>query len=220
MSRSISVYRRKDNLVDLLVRHRAGKTGFRFGAASNFDAAFTTFATVPNYGLRSPSVPEAYAGSVGGQFRDQARFIFDPADYVATAAALIDTAPFFLRIEARNPDGSFDTPEAMHLILPPPIEPRRAINLRGTIPIGASLATALEIQLPGQCNDFSIMNDGGANMFVAFHPTGGEYQIFPVTGEFWTMEQYLTSISQIFVRGNGGTTTASMNFTLKNDPTV
>jgi len=220
MSRSISVYRRKDNLVDLLVRNRAGKTGFRFGAASNFDAAFSTFAVVPSYGLKSPSVPEIYAGSVGGQFRDQARFIFNPADYVATAPALVDINPFFLRIEARNPNGTFDTPEAMHLILPPPIEPRRAVNLRGTIPAGVSLANSLEIQLPGQCNDFSIMNDGTSNMFVAFHPTGGEYQVFPVSGEFTTFEQYLTAISQIFARGAGGTTTVSMNFTLKNDSTV
>lgn len=217
MARSISVYRRKDNLVDLLVRHRTGKTGFRFGAASNFDAAFTTFAVVPNYGLRSPSVPEAYAGSVGDQFRGQARFIFDPVDYVATATALIDVNPFFLRIEARNPDGTFDAPEAMHLILPPPVEPNRIINLRGTVPVGASLATALEIQLPGQCNDFEILNDGAAIMFAAFHPTGGEYQVDPVTSSFRAFEQQITSVSQVFVRGAGGTTTASMVFTLRNN---
>lgn len=217
MTRSISVNRRKDNLVDLLVPKRDGKTGFRFGAATNFDTAYTAFATVPNDGLVSPSVSSVAVNSVGSQFRDHVRFVFDPADYVATAAALVDTNPFFLRIEARNPDGTFSTAEAGHLILPPPIEPNRIINLRGTAPTGAALANSLEIQLPGRCTDFNILNDGAAPLFVAFHPTGGEYQVLPVTSAFNAYEQYTGSVSQLFIRGSGGTTTVSMAFTLKNN---
>lgn len=220
MTRSISVYRRKPGLVDLLVRRRTGKTGFRFSASANFDAAFTNFAVVPNHGIKSPSVPDVHAAGVGSQFRDQTRFVFDPADYTATAAALVDTNPFFLRIEPRNPDGTFGSPEAMHLIMPPPVEPNRAISLRGTIPSGATLANSLEIQLPGQCNDFDILNDGATIMFAAFHPTGGEYQIDPVSTSFRAFEQFTTSISQIFLRGSGGTTTASMVFTLRNNGLV
>lgn len=220
MARSISIYRRKPNLVDLLVRKRPGITGFRFGAAANFDATFTAFATVLNHGVKSPSVPDVYVGNVGSQFRDQVRFVFDPADYFATAPALVDANQFFLRVESRNPDGSFNSPEAMHLVLPPPVEPNRAINLRGTVPSGASLAAALEIQLPGQCIDFDILNDGGASMFVAFHPTGGEHQVIPVTSSFNSYEQQLTSVSQIFIRGAGGTTTASMTFTLRNNELI
>lgn len=206
--------------MDLLIKKREGKTGFRFGAASNFDGSFTTFATVPNHGIKSRSVPDVYAGNVGNQFREDVRFLFDPADYVAVASALVDTDPFFLRVEAQNPDGSFDSPEAMHLVLPPPIEPDRAINLRGTIPAGASLAASLEIQLPGQCYDFEILNDGAANMFVAFHPTGGEHQVLTVTSAFDAYEQYATAVSQIFVRAVGGTTTASMTFTLRNNENI
>lgn len=220
MARSISIYRRKPNLVDLLIKRRDGKTGFRFGAAANFDGAFTAFATVPNYGIKSKSVPDVHAGNVGNQFREHVRFLFDPADYVATAAALVDGNPFFLRVEARNPDGSFDAPEAMHLVLPPPIEPNRIINLRGTVPTGGSLAAALEIQLPYQCDDFEILNDGAAIMFVAFHPTGGEYQVDPVTASFRAFEQQFSSVSQVFVRGSGGTTTASLAFTLRNNTPV
>lgn len=217
MARSISVNRRKDGLVDLLIPKRDGKTGFRFGAATNFDAAYTTFATVPNDGLASSSVPSVAVNSVGSQFKNHVRFIFKPSDYVATAAALIDTNPFFLRIEARNPDGTFDSAEVGHLILPPPIEPYRVINLRGTAPSGASLANSLEIQLPGRCTDFSILNDGAAPLFVAFHSTGGEYQVLPVTSAFNAYEQYTGSVSQIFIRGSGGSTTVSMAFTLKNN---
>ena len=206
--------------MDLLIRRRPNITGFRFGAAANFDAVFTPFATVPNHGVKSPSVPDVYAGSVGSQFRDQVRFVFNPADYVATAAALVDGNQFFLRVESRNPDGSFNPAEAMHLVLPPPVEPNRIINLRGTIPNLASLALALEIQLPGQCNDFEILNDGATIMFVAFHPTGGEYQVDPVTSSFRTFEQFTSAVSRVFVRAAGGTTTASLVFTLRNNEIV
>lgn len=218
MARSISVNRRKAGLVDLLVRKRAGFTGFRFGAAANFDSAYTTFETVPYYGIVSPSVSSAAVSYVGNQFKDYARFIFSPADYTTTAAALVDINPFFLRIEARNPDGSFATPEAAHLILPPPLEPNRVINLRGTAPLGAALTNSLEIQLPGRCTDFTILNDGATNpMFVAFHPTGGEYQLLPTTSPNNMYQQYTGSVSQVFIRGGGGTTTSSMAFTLKNN---
>jgi len=218
MARSISIYRRKPNLVDLLVKKRDGKTGFRFGAAANFDGAFTTFAVVPNYGVKSKSVPDVYAGNVGNQFREDVRFLFDPADYVATAAALVDANPFYLRVEARNPDGTFDAPEAMHLVIPPPVEPNRAITIRGTVPAAGSLATSLEIQLPGQCNDWEILNDGGAPLFVAFHPTGGEHQVLPVTTAFDAFQQYTTAVSQLFLRGAGGSTTVSTTLTLRNNP--
>ena len=217
MSRSISVVRRKPDLVDLTVRKRPGIIGFRFGAAVNFDTAFTTFATVPNHGIKSPSVHAVHAGHVGSQFRDQVRFLFDPADYVATAAALIDTDPFFLRIESQNPDGSFNVAEAMHMILPGPAQAHRALILRGTVASQASLAASLEIQLPMQCTDFDVQNDGAAPLLMAFHPTGAEYQVLPVTSAFSSKEQYTTSVSQVFLRGSGGSTTISSTWTLRNE---
>lgn len=217
MSRSISVVRRKANLVDLTVRKRPGIIGFKFGAAVNFDTVFTTFATVPNYGIKSPSVPDVHAGHVGSQFRDQCRFLFDPADYVATAAALVDTDPFFLRIESQNADGSFNTPEAMHLVLPPPVRPNRAFALRGTAPSAASLAASLEIQLPMQCDHFEIQNDGANDLYVAFEPTGAEYRVLPVTAAFRSFDQFLTSVSQVFIRGAGGSTSISSIWTLRNN---
>lgn len=220
MARSISIYRRKPNLVDLLVRRRIGKKGFRFSAASNFDSSFIAFATVPNYGVKSRNVKDVYSMTVGDQFRDQMRFLFDPSDYVTTAPALIDTSPFFLKIEAQNQDGTFDAAEAMHLVLPPSIEPRRIVNLRGTIPIGAAISNSLEIQLPSQCYDFQILNDGAANLFVAFHPSGGEYQVFQVSTTYTEYTSTLSAATQIFLRGSGGSTTVSLSFTLRNDAMI
>jgi hypothetical protein len=175
------------------------------------------FATVPNYGIKSASVPDVAAGHVGSQFRDQVRFLFDPADYVATAPALVDADPFFLRVESRNPDGTFNAPEAMHMILPPHVHPNRPFMLRGTAPAAGSLAASLEIQLPGQCNDFEVQVEGAAPLFMAFEPTGAEYQVLPVTTAFRSFEQFITSVSQVFLRGSGAGTLISSIWTRRND---
>ncbi|HED06031.1 MAG TPA: hypothetical protein ENI61_05040 [Ignavibacteria bacterium] len=220
MGRSISIYRRKSGLVDLLIRKRVGKTGFRFSAASNFDSTFSQFATVLNNGTKSKTVPDVYSMTVGDQFRDQVRFIFNPLDYVSLAPALIDSNQFFLRVEARNADGTFDAPEAMHLILPYPIEPRRLVLLRGDVPAATALSNSMEIQLPGQCHDFRIMNEGAVNMLMAFHDNGGEYPVPPLSSEFTTFEQFFSSITQIFMRGVLNSVTISMSLTIRNDPSV
>jgi hypothetical protein len=217
MSRSLSLYRRKTNLVELLLRQRAGKTGFRFSAAPNFDAASVAFATVPNYGVRSPSVPEI--GVVGSQYRDQVRFIFNPADYFATAPALVDTNPFFIQVEAQNPNGTFDAKEAMHMVLPPEMAtPNRVIALSGTAPSAADISGSLEVQLPMQCIDFEFENlDNAKDLYVAFEPTGGEYLIPPLTTDGYTLAQQLSSVSQIFVRGGGASVAFRAVFTLRNN---
>ncbi|HEY8095933.1 MAG TPA: hypothetical protein VIE65_07515 [Methylobacter sp.] len=131
---------------------------------------------------------------------------------------MIDTNPFYLQIEARNPDGTFDAKEAMHMILPPSMAtPNRQVTILGTAPNAASLAGSLEIQLPMQCIDFEIQNAGSVDLFVAFEPTGAEYKITPLGTTFYTFAQQLASISQIFVRGSGGTTTVNAVFTLRNN---
>jgi hypothetical protein len=219
MARSISIYRRKPNIVDLLVRKRAGKIGFRFSAAANWDSAvFTAFATVPNQGLKSKNVQQV--GSVGSQFKDHVRFLFDPDDYTATVAAVDDSKIFYIRLEAQNPDGSFDAAEAIHVVLTPPVQPNRPFILRGLVPSGASLANSLELQLPYQFNDWEIQNDGGADAYVAFDPTGAEYRVQPASTNFRSFEQFVTSISQIFMRGAGGATTISAIFTQRNNEMV
>ncbi len=217
MPRSLSLYRRKANLVEVLVRQRPGKIGFRFSAAANFDAAGVAFATVPNHGLRSPSVPEI--GVVGSQFKDQVRFLFNPADYFATAPALVDNTPFFLQVEAANPDGTFEAIEAMHMVLPPEMAtPNRPVVISGTAPNQAAIADSLEIQLPMQCTDFEVENNGGAQLFVAFERPGAEYQIPVLATTPYALPKRFTSVSQLFVRGGGATSAFRAILTLRNNP--
>lgn len=145
-------------------------------------------------------------------------FVFRPSDYTATHATLVDGVPLFLRVEAQNPDGSFDAPEAMHLVLPNRTNPNAPFGLRGTVPNLASLAASLEIQLPGRCFDFQIKVDGGSNLEVAFEPGGPEYVVLPESTTGRGFNQIYTSISQVFLRGAGGTSNISSVFTLNNSP--
>jgi hypothetical protein len=216
MPRSISVSRRRANLVDLTVRRRPGVRAFQFKAAANFDAAFTLFETVPNVGVRN-GPPDI--GPDAACFKDQVRFLFNPDLYTATAPGCVDANPFFILIAPVSDAGVVGSDEAMHLLLPYSSAPNRPVVLQGNIPSGAGLANSIEIQLPMQCNDFDIQNDGGADLYVAFERPGFEYRVQPVTTAFKTFEQTYTSVSQLFLRGAGGATVMSATFTLRNNPT-
>lgn len=220
MPSSISVVRRRVGLVDLTVRQRTGVTGFRFSAASNFDGSFTAFQTVPNYGLRSLSV-QTKNEAIGDQFRGQCRFVFSPLDYTASFPAVRDDIPFYVRIEPQNADGTFGPAEAMQIVLPYDTAPNPAVILHG-IATGVIPSAAVEINLPGLCNDFTIRNvSTGANLFVSFaHGTatgaaGPEYLIGPVG----ILEMDYANASRLFVRG-GTAAAAEMYavFTRKTQP--
>jgi len=218
MPRSISIVRRRANLIDLRVEKRPDIIGFRFSAASNFDVAFSAFETVPNGGLQKFAAGTVIPPLPGNQHKGWVRFLFDPDEYTATVAAVKDDTPFFVRLESQNPDGSFNAAEAMHLIQPYNPAPHRGVQLFGTAPSGASLANSLEIQLPMQCNDFEISNDGAADLYVALERPGTEFRVQPATSIFRSFEQIYTTASQIFIRGAGGTTTLNAIFTVRNNP--
>jgi hypothetical protein len=216
MARSISIHRRRLNLVDLFVRQRPGVIGFRFSAGTNFDAAATAFQDVPIQGTKSPSVPDNQ-GFDSGQFKGLTRFRFDPSDYVATAAALVDTNPFYLNIAPITSAG-VGSAEAYHLILPFSDAPQRSVMLSGNAPNKADLAHALELQLPMLCNNWEFQVNGGAAMFLAFEPTGAEWQIDPIAGNFTNFAKVYPNVSQLFFRGNGGATAFTAILTERNNP--
>lgn len=122
MPRTISITRRRTNLVDLNVRRRTGVTGFEFSAATSFSTAFSVFQIVPNDGMqildvgtppRSVNVPVP-----GSQHRGMARFVFDPTVYTATIPAIVDTVPFAIRIRPVLAAGGFGPYEEMCMVLP------------------------------------------------------------------------------------------------------
>lgn len=219
MARSISIYRRKPNLVDLFIRQRPGIREYQFKAGTNFDdAAPTLFATVPSCGMKSVSVPDD-TGFVDGQFRGMTRFRFNPADYVATVPAVNDALNLFVKFAPVTIAGVVGPDEAYHMILPSnPVGPQRPIIISGSAPNEADLAHSLELQLPMLCNNWEIQVNGGAIVYVAFDPAGAEWAVDPVAANFIKFDKVYPSISQIFVRGNAAVSAFTAIFTERNNP--
>lgn len=247
MARILSLYRRRPNLIDVNLQSgpyapsaiglAAGKVAvsYDFQVSANFDGtpvAFATFQNVPaSGGYRSPTAQDPIAGFDSEQFSQSrtpylTRFKFNPADYqtggavntIFTTAGVTDLTPIWLKVIQNNLDGSTNTASAPHLILPFSSQPNRTVLLAGTAPNETSLATSLEIQLPMQCNNIQIQNNGGAILFVAFEPTGPEFVVNPLATDFTDFYQTYNATSQVFVRGNGATTTFNLVAALRNNP--
>lgn len=91
MPRSISVTRRKPDLIDLFVDRRPDVIAYEFSVADNFDTTPVVFQEIPIYGYASPSVrgdatTNKYAGAIGQPYRrNKTRFVFAPSDYSSPA---------------------------------------------------------------------------------------------------------------------------------------
>ncbi len=210
MAKTLSVYRRRANLVDLFLVARQGAKSYLFKSAPNFDVGAAPMQSVPKYGYRSSSAPEQ--ASSDSQFRDRVRFTFNPSDY-----GLDDTKPFWLRIQQVNMDGTVGPDEAYHLILPYGPMGRKAVVLRGQAPSGASLADSREIQLQHQMQGVSVQNDGSVDLYMAFDPGGPEMRIAPLSSGHVNVLSPYSTISQLFVRGDGATTTFGMIMSERNE---
>lgn len=218
MARSISVFRRRANLVDLFVRQRPGIASYRFKAGTNFDdGSPATFQTVPAAGMASPGLA-VDSSFVGSQFQGCTRFRFDPDFYTANTAAVKDSVPLFIKIAPISTDGTVGADEAYHMVLPYNSAPNRPVIIKGTAPNQASLAASLELQLPMLCSNWEFQVSGAVAVFVAFEPTGQEWTVNPIGTNNKGFEKVYPNISQIFVRGNGATSVFSAVFTERNNP--
>lgn len=202
MAKTISVYRRRTDLVDLWVAQRDGIVAYTFKVSVNFDIAPVAVQVVPRDGFRSPN---AFDAGPSEGFRGRTRFIFKPSDY-----GLDDTKPMWMKIAPVAADGSVGADEAFHMILPYSSQPRRPVILNGTAPVGATVADSLELNLPAQCQNLEFQNNGGADIFVAFERGGAEYQVEPLSSGFTNLSMVYPCFSQLFVRG-GSTFSAVMS---------
>lgn len=87
MARSLSLLRRRPNLVDLGVRRRASVASYDVQVATNFDAVFTDLASFPAAGKMSASVVES--ASDRGSHRGWSRLVFSPSDYLTVVGTAI-----------------------------------------------------------------------------------------------------------------------------------
>ncbi len=245
MARYLSLYRRRPNLVDVNLQSgpgslvvtspepRANAVSYDFQVAQNFDGAYTTFQNVPVAGYGSPTanLPGHNIAFDGEQFSRQripylTRFKFAPSDYmvgglvnaVFTAVGVSDLTPLWIRTVQNNADGTSNSPDSGMLILPYSSTPNRTIMLSGSAPNQGSLASSLEIQLPMQVNNIQIQNNGGAIIYVAFEPTGPEFTLNPLSGDFENLYETYPSSSQLFVRGDSASVPFNLISALRNNP--
>ncbi len=132
-----------------------------------------------------------------------------------------DDIPFYARIEPQLTSGAFGPAEPMQIILPYNTVPNEAVIIHGTAAAGVPSA-ALEINLPGLCNDFSIKNvTSGKDLYVSFAhgtSTGPQAPEFLVAGGE-TLDMDYANAARVFVRGGtGGSAEIYSVFTQKTQP--
>jgi hypothetical protein len=212
MARSLSLVRRRANLVDLTLQARAGVAAYQFFSSTNFDVAFTQFETVPAYGKASKTVLNT--SYTDGNYRNQTRFVFDPADY-----ALNDSAPIWIQIKQVSTSGVVGPFEARHLVLPYSSQPNRPLVISGLAPSAIDISGSMELQLPMQCNNMRVQVDGANDLYLAFESSGPEQRVPSLASEFTDVMKTFESFYQIFVRGGGASTAFSLTAALRNNPT-
>lgn len=211
MPRSISIYRRRANLIDMNWPLRLNIRSYILKFASNFDSAFAPFANIPAAGFKSKTVTDS--GLTSEQFRGKTRIIFNPVDFT-----IDDTKPIWLRVAPIDINGIVGADETMHLILPYAPPANRPIILYGTAPAAADISGSLELQLPQQCKNITIQVDSSdfANygtpadqivpslfdLYVAFEPKGTEFRVPTLSSQFTNFESVYPAASQLFIRGN------------------
>jgi len=211
MARSLSLVRRRTNLVDLVLQARAGVASYQFFSATNFDVAFTQFETVPAYGKASATVVNT--SYTDGNYRNQTRFLFNPVDY-----SLNDSAPLWIQIKQVSVDGTVGPFEARHLILPFSSQPNRALVIAGGAPSAIDITGSYELQLPMQCHNMRVQVDGGNDLYLAFESGGPEQRIPSLAAEFTDVSKTFDSFYQVFVRGAGAATAFNLTAALRNNP--
>jgi hypothetical protein len=129
-----------------------------------------------------------------------------------------DTTPLWIQIVQNNLGGGSNPAEAPFLILPYSSQPNRAILLSGNAPSATTIYSSLELQLPMQVNNIQIQNNGGADLYVAFEPTGPEFTVNPVSTSALNIYETYVASAQLFVRGNGSTVAFNFIGALRNNP--
>lgn len=212
MAKSLSVHRRKANLVDLFLVSRPGVVSYLFKAASNFDVGPSAIQMVPQSGFCSVSARPFADGFSESQFRGRTRFMFAPSDY-----GLNDALPMWLCVSPVNADGTTGPDEALHLILPPYTAGRQAVVLAGAAPAGADASAALELQMQFQMQGLEIQNNGSGDLYISFERGGPEFLVSPLQTGFTNPSFVHATFSQLFVRGAGGSVQFSAMTSARNE---
>lgn len=207
MNRTLSVIRRRANIVDTLVPFVYGVAGYRLKWAANFDAAvWTTFLTATNVGYLDPVVNPVVIEAQPTSGR--VRIVFDPATY-----SIPDTKSFWLELFHVAAGGAETQISAPSLILPDSAHHGiHQVTIHGDAPNAADSTGSLQLDLPRLMGDFRIhVETVDRNLYVATEQDGAEQQLRPDT--FPQSSNFSSTQGSLWVRGGGAVVTFSAIFT-------
>lgn len=210
MARSLSIVRRKLNLISVSVPRVDNVESYTFKYATNFDTSLTTIQTIPAAGFASKSVVLSEVDSSYDRGRTT-KFIFCPSDY-----SIDDTKQIFLTVAVKQLGAAVGPDSAVHLVTPYSQIPNRNIILKGSAKSAANISGSTEIQMPQQCSNLNMQVNGTNNVWVGFEQGGGEYRVAPQSLEFLNFSQILPVFTQLFVRAESADTAFSAVFSVKN----
>lgn len=210
MNRTINVFRRRPNIVDLMVPVTPNVVEYRLKWAQNFDGVFATIIQAPVYGFYDESINR---GKVDSQpsTGTSVRMTFDPVTF-----GIDDTKSFWVQLFHLPSGGPEAAVSAPSLVLPESAHHGVGIvTIAGNAPNAASSAGALQLDLPRLMQDFKVFNQeapGGNSLYISTEQSGPEQEVQPAPAM-----QYLSLMGtqgSIWVRGGGGVVAFSGTFTM------
>jgi hypothetical protein len=209
MNRTLSVIRRRTNLVDVVVPIVAGVDKYRLKWNANFDGVFAQFIDSSNVGFLDAAINQAVIEVQ--QTTGRVRIVFNPATY-----GIPDAQHFWMELWHVAPGGAETQMSAPSLVLPEGAHHGiHQVTIHGFAPNGADVTHSLQIDLPRLMSDFRIHNEaviGGNNLFVASEENGAEQQLQPDTFPQYT--SFSSTQGSLWVRGGGGDVPFSAIFTM------
>jgi len=208
MNRTINVFRRRPNIVDMMVPVTAGVAEYRLKWAQNFDGVFAQIIGAPVTGFYDDTINR---GTVDSQpsTGTSVRMTFNPATF-----AIDDTKSFWLQLFHFPSGGPEVAVSAPSLLLPESAHHGVGIvTIQGNAPSAVSSAGALQLDLPRLMQDFRIVNqDPGASiLFLSTEQSGPEQQIKPAPASPYS--NWSGTQGSIWVRGGGAIVPFSATFT-------
>ena len=209
MNRTLSVIRRRTNLVDCVVPFVYGVDKYRLKWNANFDGAFAQFLDSSNVGFLDPAVNQATIDVQ--QTTGQVRIVFDPATY-----HIPDSAHIWLELWHVAPGGAETQMSAPSLVLPESAHHGiHQVTIHGGAPNAPTSAGSLQIDMPRLMDDIRIHSEapvGGNYLYVATEEGGAEQEIRPDT--FAQYQSLRATQGSLWVRGGGGVVNFSAIFTM------
>ena len=217
------------NRVEMVIRDPGPDVSrFVFGITDTLDHAYaspnTVFTVSRNGWFRSPSIIKRKWGLTDGTNRNLTRIFFDVEDFWQPAGTFPhDPNQFYLVVAEINAAG-VQRPWGPILSVPPPMfydTPRPTMGLAGTapnvggLPTGIPPVNSMHVALPRYSTNIRIKNTeaaGGNNLCFSFDDGQPEITMEPGDSDIF----YDSSVTDILLRGDGGTASFEIRCALIN----